>query len=108
MKRQKRRANELISVYGGGRAHLSFATSQGSNINKNIIPEVRFSIAKSIMGSKQAVRGVEMSNMHYDIHNEPKQVVIQLIEDRPNFQTLSDITRAEEMRRANGSTSAMA
>lgn len=32
---------------------------------------------------------------------------IALLEDRPNFQSLSEIINAEEIRRGNGSTSAM-
>jgi hypothetical protein len=31
-----------------------------------------------------------------------------MIEERPNFQSLSEITRVEELRRINGSISAMA
>jgi hypothetical protein len=31
-----------------------------------------------------------------------------IVEDRPNFQSLSDINIVEEIRRANGSSSAMA
>lgn len=33
---------------------------------------------------------------------------VRLIENRPNFQSLSEIAKAEKTRRANGSTSAMA
>ncbi len=33
---------------------------------------------------------------------------VALIENRPNFQSLSEVTRVEELRRINGSISAMA
>ena len=38
----------------------------------------------------------------------PLEVQVHQIEGRPNFQSLSDITRIEELRRANRSISAMA